>query len=50
MPVLLLSVVAMVPVIAMGERRRVMHRVLGYVVAALAVSHLLLAGAGSTAA
>lgn len=45
-PVLLASVVAMVPVIAVGERRRVMHRVLGFVVAALAVSHLLLAGAG----
>ncbi len=49
-PVLLASVVAMVPVIAVGERRRVMHRVLGFVVAALAVSHLLLAGAGDAAA
>lgn len=50
MPVLLASVVAMVPVIALGERRRVMHRVLGFVVAALAVSHLLLAGAGDATA
>lgn len=43
LPVLLLSVPAMVPVIAYGERRRKMHRVLPAVVLALALVELLLA-------
>lgn len=43
LPVLLLSVPAMVPVIAYGERRRQMHRVLPAVVLALALIELVLA-------
>lgn len=43
LPVLLLSVPAMVPVIAYGERRRQMHRVLPMVVLALAAIELVLA-------
>lgn len=43
LPVLLLSVPPMIPVIAYGERRRQMHRVLPIVVLALAVVELVLA-------
>lgn len=43
LPVLLLSVPAMVPVIAYGERRRQMHKVLPAVVLALALIELVLA-------
>lgn len=50
LPVLLLSIPAMVPVIAFGERRRSMHRVLPGVVLALALIELVLAfGLGSKA-
>lgn len=42
-PVLLASVVAMVPVLAVGERRRQMHRVLAFVVLGLAIAELGLA-------
>ncbi len=42
-PVLLLSVLAMIPIIAYGERRRIMHRVLRYVVLALVLAQLALA-------
>jgi predicted MFS family arabinose efflux permease len=42
-PVLLLSVLAMAPVIAVGERRRKMHRVLGAVVFALLLAVLAIA-------
>jgi predicted MFS family arabinose efflux permease len=43
LPVLLLSIPAMVPVIAFGERRRKMHRVVPAVVLALALVELVLA-------
>ena len=47
-PVLLLSVVAMVPVVGFGERRRIMHRLLPWVVLALLVAELgLLGGLGA---
>ncbi|RFA37954.1 MFS transporter [Alkalilimnicola ehrlichii] len=42
-PVLLASVVGMVPLLALGERRRQMHRLLGYVVLMLAAASFLLA-------
>ncbi|MBA1149286.1 MFS transporter [Ectothiorhodospiraceae bacterium WFHF3C12] len=44
-PVMLLSVVAMVPVIGLGERSGYMHRVLGAVVLVLAMADLALAEA-----
>lgn len=43
LPILLLSVPAMVPVIAFGERRRKMHRVVPVVVLALALVEVVLA-------
>lgn len=43
-PVLLASVIAMGPVIGIGERRRIMHRLQGGVVLTLALADLVLAG------